>query len=187
MRNIYLTILLYIFCAPVFGQEKLSSEEKKKRQQNIEAANPFAKYGSKAKVATLSKGKYPEVHDLDSVVVIGSVRFNVERNEIVGYIVPDTITGEYDQPIGDVPSRWLSPDPLAEEFPSWSPYNMAYNNPVRYVDPDGRAAIDNDDLYINGDGAEATLNQMQAAASICTQTNDIAGIRRDFRFIQNYV
>ncbi|MDR9399843.1 MAG: RHS repeat-associated core domain-containing protein [Psychroflexus sp.] len=39
-------------------------------------------------------------------------------------------------------STWLSVDPLAEEFPSWSPYNFTMNNPIRYVDPDGQAPLD---------------------------------------------
>lgn len=39
-------------------------------------------------------------------------------------------------------SIWLSVDPLAREFPGWSPYNYTLQNPVRYVDPDGRAPID---------------------------------------------
>lgn len=34
-------------------------------------------------------------------------------------------------------SRWLSVDPMAEKYPSYSPYNYTLNNPVVYVDPDG--------------------------------------------------
>ena len=33
--------------------------------------------------------------------------------------------------------RWISPDPLTEEFSDWSPYNYGMNNPVRYIDVDG--------------------------------------------------
>ncbi len=35
-------------------------------------------------------------------------------------------------------SIWLSVDPLAEMYPGWSPYNYTLNNPINYVDPDGR-------------------------------------------------
>jgi RHS repeat-associated protein len=38
--------------------------------------------------------------------------------------------------------KWLSVDPLAHEFPAWTPYNYTMNNPVNMVDPDGRAPDD---------------------------------------------
>jgi RHS repeat-associated protein len=39
----------------------------------------------------------------------------------------------YDSRLG----RWFSPDPKEYEFPSWSPYNFAYNSPIAFSDPDG--------------------------------------------------
>lgn len=142
MKKNYVLILFLFVVGIMSAQEKLSKEEQVRREKNIEAGNPFKQFGYKAKVATLSKGKYLEVHDLDSIVVIGSVRFHVDKKEIVGFVEPDTINGMYARPIGDMPSRWLSPDPLAEEFTSWSPYTMSFNNPIQFVDPDGRAADD---------------------------------------------
>jgi RHS repeat-associated protein len=41
-----------------------------------------------------------------------------------------------------VTGRFLTVDPLAHEFPSWSPYNYCLNNPIRLVDPDGAAPRD---------------------------------------------
>ena len=37
---------------------------------------------------------------------------------------------------------WSNVDPLAEKFPDQSPYSFVFNNPMRFVDPDGRAPVD---------------------------------------------
>jgi len=105
------------------------------------AQNPFEAYGYTPKIATLSNGKYNEFHDLDTIVQIGTVLFNTQTKQIVAFLQVDTLYSEATlQP--DIVSMWLSPDPLASEFPSFSPYNYCYNNPIRFVDPDGLAADD---------------------------------------------
>jgi hypothetical protein len=43
---------------------------------------------------------------------------------------------------------WLSVDPLAEKYPNISPYAYCLNNPIIYVDPDGRKVVNADRLRL---------------------------------------
>lgn len=42
----------------------------------------------------------------------------------------------YDPQIG----RWTTPDPLAEKYLSYTPFNYVVNNPINLIDPDGKDA-----------------------------------------------
>lgn len=130
------------------SRDPLTPEEAERRRKNIEAGNPFKKYGYYPKVATLSKGKYLEFHDRDSIVSIGSVRFNKKTKEIIEFREID-LSDPDAQPYLDTAGRWFSPDPLSEEHSDWTPYRFAFNNPLRFSDPTG---LLEDDYVFNEEG-----------------------------------
>jgi hypothetical protein len=101
----------------------------------MNAQNPFEQFGDKGKILTATNGRFNEFHDMDSVVQIGSVLLDVHKLKIVGDAPEDTVTN---MPNPTIISRWLSPDPLSEKYYQISPYAFVANNPILFVDPDGR-------------------------------------------------
>ena len=117
---------------------------------------PFEDYGYEVKVATLSKGKYVEFFDQDTLVQIGSVIVNTQTGRIVSFITYDTTYSEATlQP--ELISRWMSPDPLSDEYFSFSPYNFVLNNPINSVDPNGAEVY-----FLNGEDAAKVLADLNS-------------------------
>jgi hypothetical protein len=94
-------------------------------QENIREGTPTGK----GTVLTLSNGRYDEFKNAKRIKTIGSVRFNTEKNKIVGF-------GENKRQV-EVVSRFLSVDPIAKQYPELTPYQFASNSPIAGIDLDG--------------------------------------------------
>ncbi|WP_165372191.1 DUF6443 domain-containing protein [Emticicia agri] len=114
------------------------------------------------KEVVADKNKLPNFETKDRFTYNGK-----EMQGNLGYL--DYGVRMYDPSIG----RWGVIDPLAEKMPVWNPYCYVFNNPLKFIDPDGKEGIvvsgqpgkhDNKTHFLaNGlDRAKRALNKRQS-------------------------
>lgn len=94
----------------------------------------FKKHGVTKEPLTLSKGKYKETFYNEEIMQVGTVLINTLTNKVVKFLEEDTTKLAYR---AETTSRFLTVDPLAEKYYSWSPYVYCANNPIKFIDPTG--------------------------------------------------
>ena len=117
MRRNLLALFILLFSIYIYSQNE----------------NPFKQFGYDVLVASSSKGEFNEFHDQTDIVEIGSVLFNTKTHEIVKILDKDETTINISSA-----TAAMSIDPLCEKYYWISPYAYVANNPLKYIDPDGR-------------------------------------------------
>jgi len=118
--------------------------------------------------ATLSWGRLEEIHADKPAERYGRTLFDTRSRTITGFARDSVFFNDYF--FDPVVFAWQI-DPLAHKYPSLSPYHAFANNPILYVDEDGRENVVY--LVVAKDKAGKPSIDLQTAKKIAEETNKI--------------
>lgn len=114
---------------------------------------PFKDLGVKdSRYATLSGGIFDEMHEEKPFEQYSRTEFDTKKRKISKFVKADILYNQYN--FDPVVFAW-NVDPLAKHYVPISPYAFALNNPIYFVDKDGRVVygLDGKPVTINKDNA----------------------------------
>lgn len=108
----------------------------------VNAQTPFDCYApSCAKIAML---KLPEIQNItynpDTLSQVSYIELNSKSGTLAYYDKQENLL--YQTTLNPLEQKWWTKDPLAQKFPYYSPYLFAGDNPIRYIDYQGKFLVD---------------------------------------------
>lgn len=117
-----------------------------------QTANPYAQFGYEGRMLQAEQEQTQKqslvLFNSDTTQNIRSIVFDTKNQLIKYYDKNNQAMGTYSLSATDM-LKFLSVDPLAEKYPSISPYAFVANNPINAIDPDGRKIV-----FIVGEGKQ---------------------------------